>query len=83
MLRTREPWSPTDAQWAGLTNQGTLTQNGDGEGGACHRGRHMIIFREYHNIAFIVFLPTLAYEPLTVRDPIPYRILNDTTALRL
>ena len=43
----------------------------------------MIIFREYHNIAFIVFLPTLAYETLTVRDPVPYRILNDTTALRL
>ena len=36
----------------------------------------MIIFREYHNIAFIVFLPSLAYEPLTVRVPSPFRILS-------
>ena len=36
----------------------------------------MIISREYHNIAFIVFLPSLAYEPLTVRVPSPFRILS-------
>ena len=36
----------------------------------------MIIFREYHNIAFIVFLPSLAYETLTVRVPSPFGLLN-------